>query len=260
MTDLNVLIWNEFIHEKSHPTVQKLHPRGIHETIGSYLRGRPGLSVQTAVLEQPDHGLTSEAVEKADVLLWWGHAAHDRVRDDIVDRVQKRVLDGMGLIVLHSGHYSKIFRRLMGTTCLLRWREAAERERLWVVNPAHPIARGLGPFFELEPEEMYGEHFDVPEPDEVVFIGWFEGGEVFRSGCTWTRGRGKVFYFQPGHETYPSYHNPKVLRVIENAVRWAAFAGNDELNAYGKMCRPIEKISEKSYEQAPLEHPVVETE
>jgi len=258
MPDIRVTVWNEFIHEKTNATVKKIHPNGLHETLAAPLRRAPGLAVRTAVLDQPEHGLTEDVLNATDVLLWWGHAAHDKVQDAIVDRVQKRILDGMGLIVLHSGHYSKIFRRMMGTTCLLRWREAAERERLWVVNPSHPITRGVGPYIELEPEEMYGEHFDVPEPEETVFIGWFEGGEVFRSGGTWTRGRGKIFYFQPGHETYPSFHNPKIQRVLQNAVRWAAFAGNDELNSYGKMCDPIEKLEEKHYEQEALDHPVVE--
>ena len=128
----------------------------------------------------------------------------------------------MGLIVLHSGHFSKIFKRLMGTPCALKWREAGERERLWVVNPGHPIAEGIGPCIELENTEMYGEPFSIPEPEEQVFISWFEGGEVFRSGNIWRRGNGKIFYFRPGHETYPIYHNPVIQRVIYNAVKWAA--------------------------------------
>src|SRR6185312_16114635 len=157
-----------------------------------------------------------------EVLTWWGHVAHQEVSDVVVDRVQQRVLEGMGLVVLHSGHHSRIFRRLMGTNCNLKWREADERERLWVVDPSHEIAEGLGEGFTIEPEEMYGEYFDIPEPDRLVFIGWFPGGEVFRSGCCFERGRGRIFYFQPGHETYPTYHQPEVQRVIANAVRWAA--------------------------------------
>ena len=156
------------------------------------------------------------------MLTWWGHVAHDEVDDAIVDRVQARVLDGMGLVVLHSGHFSKIFKRLMGTTCNLKWREADERERIWVVDPGHPIAAGLGEWFEIEHEEMYGEHFDVPAPDRLVLVSWFQGGEVFRSGCCYQRGRGRIFYFRPGHETHPTYHQPMVRRVISNAVEWAA--------------------------------------
>ena len=157
-----------------------------------------------------------------DVLLWWGHKAHAEVADAVVDRIQARVLDGMGLIVLHSAHFSKIFKRLMGTGCNLKWREADERERLWVVAPGHPIAAGLPERIDLEREEMYGEHFDIPAPDELVFVSWFQGGEVFRSGCCFHRGAGRIFYFRPGHETYPTYHQPLIQQVIANAVRWAA--------------------------------------
>jgi trehalose utilization protein len=148
--------------------------------------------------------------------------AHDDVEDAIVDRVHERVLDGMGLIVLHSGHFAKIFKKLMGTTCNLKWREANERERLWVVKPGHPIVEGIGDSIVIEHEEMYGEFFDIPEPEELIFVSWFQGGEVFRSGCTYTRGKGRIFYFRPGHETYPTYHNEAIQRVIANGARWAA--------------------------------------
>ena len=216
MSDLNLTIWHEFRHEKTNPDVQSVYPDGMHEAIASYMRAQPGLNVRTATLDEPDHGLTPEVLEATDVLTWWGHMAHGEVRDEIVDRVQTRVLDGMGLVVLHSGHLSKIFTRLMGTSGSLLWREAEETERLWVVNPNHDIVKGIGPHIELEREEMYGEWFDIPEPDELIFISWFEGGEVFRSGATWHRGKGKIFYFRPGHETYPTYHQPEILKVIEN--------------------------------------------
>jgi len=235
MPGIRVTVWNEFVHEKKHSAVKAIYPEGMHAAIAGYLGKQEGLTARTATLDQPEHGLTEAVLAETDVLIWWGHMAHEEVEDRIVDRVQKRILEGMGLIVLHSGHYSKIFRRMMGTSCLLRWREAGELERLWVANPAHPITRGLGPYFEIPHTEMYGEHFDVPQPDELVFISWFEGGEVFRSGCTWVRGRGKIFYFRPGHETYPIYHNQTVLKVIENGVRWAVFAGNTEMSeGYGK--------------------------
>ncbi len=244
---IRVMVWNEFRHEKVNETVRGFYPGGMHETIAAHLRGEDGLQVRTATLDEVDHGLTAEVLAETDVLTWWGHAAHDEVRDEIVDRVQARVLDGMGLIALHSGHYSKIFRRLMGTTCQLRWREAAERERVWVAKPSHPIAAGIGPYFELPNEEMYGEHFDIPDPDDLVFISWFEGGEVFRSGCTWSRGLGKVFYFCPGHETYPVYHHPDVLKVITNAVRWTAPAANTSVLPYhAAMTKPLETISPKT--------------
>ena len=178
--------------------------------------------MRTATLDEPEQGLTAAVLDETDVLIWWGHAAHDEVSDEVVERVQARVLDGMGLIVLHSGHYSQIFKRLMGTSCDLKWREANDHERIWVVEPGHPIAAGLGETIELEHEEMYGERFDIPAPETLVFVSWFTGGEVFRSGCCYTRGRGKIFYFRPGHESFPTYFHADVRRVIGNAVRWAA--------------------------------------
>jgi trehalose utilization protein len=216
-----VTVWNEYRQERSDPAVAAVYPDGIHAAVAAGLK-EVGFSVGAATLDDPDHGLTDEVLAATDVLTWWGHVAHDEVDEAIVDRVQRRVLDGMGLIVLHSGHHSRIFRRLMGTTADLKWREAGERERIWVVDRSHPIADGLGDSFVLDEEEMYGEPFDVPAPDHLVLISWFEGGEVFRSGCCYGRGRGRVFYFRPGHETHPTYFHPRVRQVIANAVRWAA--------------------------------------
>ncbi len=226
---IQVTVWNEFVHERTHDAVRKIYPEGIHAVVAEALKTKLGdsVAVRTATLEEPDHGLTDEVLSSTDVLTWWGHAAHDQVRDEIVDRVQQRVLEGMGLIVMHSAHASKIFRRLMGTSCMLRWREAGERERLWIVNPGHPIADGLqDEYFELPQTEMYGEFFDIPAPDEVVFISWFEGGEVFRSGNTFRRGKGKIFYFRPGHETFPIYHDENIQMILANAVRWSAPSGS----------------------------------
>ncbi len=219
-TGPRVTVWNEFRHERKDREVAEVYPEGIHATIAGALR-EAGLTVRTATLDEPEHGLTEAVLAETDVLTWWGHLAHREVADEIVERVQRRVLDGMGLVVLHSGHFSKIFQKLMGTTCNLKWRETDDRERLWVVAPGHPITEGLGEYFEIEQEEMYGEHFDVPPPETLVFVSWFSGGEVFRSGCCYQRGRGKIFYFRPGHETLPTYHHPEVQRVIANAVRWA---------------------------------------
>jgi trehalose utilization protein len=222
MTDnIRVTIWNEYRHELSSPEVAKIYPEGIHGTLAKAL-GTEGFTIRTATLDEPEHGLTDEVLANTDVLTWWGHRAHGEVRDDIVAKVQQRVLDGMGLIVLHSGHFSKIFKSLMGTDCDLRWREANDKERLWVVSPGHPITQGIGEYIELEHEEMYGEPFGIPEPDTLVFVSWFTGGEIFRSGCCYTRGQGRIFYFRPGHETIPTYHNPQIQRVISNAIKWAA--------------------------------------
>ena len=222
-TSLRVTVWNEYRHEReaNHPASQ-VYPDGIHGAIAQGLREQPGFEVRTATLDEPEHGLTDAALDQTDVLIWWGHAAHGEVRDEIVAKVQARVLDGMGLIVLHSGHFSKIFKRLMGTSCDLKWRVADDHERIWVVEPGHPIAEGLGECIEMGTEEMYGERFDIPAPETLVFLSWFSGGELFRSGCCYTRGRGKIFYFRPGHESYPTYFNPDVRRVIANAARWVA--------------------------------------
>ena len=219
---IRVTVWNEFRHEKSSPKVAAIYPNGMHETIAEFLRKQPDFEVRTATLDEPEHGLTQEVLDNTDVLTWWGHMAHGEVSDEIVNRVYKRVMEGMGLIVLHSGHASKIFRKLMGTdTHLLRWREDGEMVRLWVMDPAHPIVEGLEDHFDLPIEETYGEHFDIPKPDDLIFVSWVPGGEVFRSGCAWHRGLGRVFYFQPGHETCPSYYDKNVQRVIANAVHWA---------------------------------------
>lgn len=244
MKRISVTIWNEGQHEKTNEEVRRVYPHGLHAPIRDYLADA-GFDARTATLDDPDHGLTDDVLKKTDVLIWWGHKAHHEVRDDIVDRVQQRVLNGMGLIVLHSGHFSKIFKRMMGTTCALNWRVANETERVWVVDPTHPIAAGVPAHFELR-EEMYGEFFDIPPPDELVFVSWFEGGDVFRSGCTWRRGNGKVFYFRPGHEIYPTYYDANVLRVIENSVRWAAFSGSSTVAPGVKnVTQPLSPIAPK---------------
>ena len=236
---LKVTVWNEYRHEKSDEGIRNIYPNGMHSPIAEHLRSE-GMTVRTATLDEPEHGLTHAVLADTDVLTWWGHMAHHEVSDEIVTRVQQRVLDGMGLIVLHSGHLSKIFQRLMGTGCNLIWREADERERIWVVEPSHPIAAGLGTYFEISHEEMYGERFDIPAPDTLVFLSWFQGGEVFRSGCCYRRGLGKIFYFRPGHETYPTYYQKEVLQVIANGVKWAAPIGAASV-AFGNR-QPLERL------------------
>jgi trehalose utilization protein len=222
MSKLRVLVWNEGRHEKTDEAVGKVYPEGIHGAIAGHLNKQDAIEARTATLDEPEHGLTEAALTSTDVLIWWAHMAHGEVADEAVARVREHVLSGMGLICLHSAHYSKIFRTMMGTNCSLKWREAAEKERLWNIEPGHPITQGIGEYFELPHTEMYGERFDIPTPDKLIFISWFQGGEVFRSGCTWERGHGRIFYFRPGHETFPIYYDANVLRVITNAVRWAA--------------------------------------
>ena len=220
---IRVLVWNENWHETTQTHVAELYPDGIHGTIAAGLTELLGdqVQVRTATLDEPEHGLTEEALADTEVLLWWGHVRHGDVADAVVERVHQHVLGGLGLIVLHSGHYSKIFRALMGTTCGLSWRNEGEREIVWTIDPTHPIAVGIEQPFVIEAQEMYGEHFDVPPPEELVFASWFAGGEVFRSGMTFRRGRGKVFYFSPGDQEYPVYHHTQVRQVLANAVRWA---------------------------------------
>ena len=240
---VKVTVWNENRHEQKNPVVSEIYPKGIHGAVADFLK-EAGFETGTATLDEAEHGLTDDVLSETDVLIWWGHLAHNEVKDEIVQKVQQRVLDGMGLIVLHSGHFSKIFKTLMGTSCDLKWREADDKERLWVVSPSHPIVEGIGEYIELEKEEMYGEHFDIPAPDELIFTSWFEGGEVFRSGCTYTRGNGKIFYFRPGHETYPTYHNKDIQKVIINAVKWAKPVERKRPQ-YGNA-QPLETITVKA--------------
>jgi trehalose utilization protein len=236
---IRVTVWNEGRHEKSHAEVAKVYPNGIHNAIAEGLK-EAGFTVRTATLDDPEHGLTPEVLAETDVLTWWGHMAHGEVKDEIVERVYKRVMEGMGLIVLHSGHFSKIFKKLMGTTCDLKWREADENERLWIVEPGHPVAEGLPEYIDLPKEEMYGEFFDIPAPNALVMVSWFKGGEVFRSGCCYHRGQGRVFYFRPGHETYPTYYNPLIRKVLANAVKWAAPVHGPKIT-FGNV-KPLEKL------------------
>lgn len=238
---IRVTVWNEGVHERTNEDVRSIYPNGMGAPIAEYLRNQSGVGpVVIGQLHDPDQGLPDDVLNATDVMTWWGHTAHGEVTEETVERVYRRVLDGMGLIVLHSGHHSKIFRKLMGTSCDLKWREIGERERIWVVDPGHPIADGLPDHFEIPHVEMYGEHFDIPHPDRLVFISWFQGGEVFRSGCCFYRGRGKIFYFRPGHETFPIYHNEIVLKVIANAVRWAAPSG--VRGVLRGNCPPLEDV------------------
>ncbi len=242
---IRATVWNEFAHERENAVVGGIYPDGIHATIAAALAQDEGIEAATATLDQPEHGLSQARLDDTDVLLWWGHKLHGAVDDAVVERVVGRVHQGMGLIVLHSGHFSKPFIRLMGAPCSLRWREAGERERLWAINRAHPIVQGVGPAIELENSEMYGEPFLVPEPMETLFISWYEGGEVFRSGLTYQRGAGRIFYFSPGHETYPIYHQPAIQTVLRNAVRWACNPGPAWVDVGDAPNVPYDKAPER---------------
>lgn len=251
---IRVTVWGENVHEQKNKVVAQVYPDTMHGTIAAALNRAGGITARTATLQEPDHGLTPETLAATDVLIWWGHAAHGEVADAVVDRVCEAVWGGMGMIFLHSAHFAKPFKRLMGAPCNLTWREAGERERLWVTSRQHPIAAGLPDHFELEHEEMYGEPFGVPEPLETVFISWFAGGEVFRSGLTYRRGAGNLFYFRPGHETYPTYHNANVQRVIANAVRWAHNPAARIADPGAAPNRPVDAALEPITERGPRLH------
>lgn len=251
---IRVTVWGENVHEHSNEVVAGVYPDLMHGTIAAFLNAAGGIAAETVTLQDPDHGMTPERLAGTDVLIWWGHKAHGEVSDAVTERVCEAVWSGMGAIFLHSAHFAKPFKRLMGTPCNLTWREAGERERLWLTARNHPIAEGLPDHFELEHEEMYGEPFGVPEPLETVFISWFQGGEVFRSGLTYRRGAGNVFYFRPGHETYPTYHDANVQRVITNAVRWAHNPARRVANPTDAPNVPVDRAPERIEERGPRLH------
>ena len=251
---IRTIVWGENVHEQTNKIVSDLYPNGMHGCIADALNADDRFSATTATLQDDDHGLPEARLAETDVLLWWGHAAHGDVSDEVVERVADHVNAGMGLILLHSAHFAKIFKRLMGTPCNLTWREAGERERLWVTSRNHPIAAGLPDHFELEHEEMYGEPFGVPEPLETVFISWFQGGEAFRSGLTYKRGAGNVFYFRPGHETYPTYHDANVQTVLRNAVAWAYNPAPRVVGVNDAPNVPVDQALESIEERGPRLH------
>ena len=218
---IKVTVWNEYLDEQKKPDVVSVYPDGLHKTIAGFLNREEAIQAGVSVITDAEQGLAEDLLDATDVLVWWGHVHHDDVQDNLVKRVVDRVQRGMGIIFLHSAHKSKPFMSLMGTTGFLGWREANEKSRIWVTAPNHPIADGIPPQFLLEHEEMYSEPFGIPEPDTTVFISWFEGGNVFRSGVTFQRDYGKIFYFQPGHETFPTYYDQHVQKIIINAVKWA---------------------------------------
>ena len=251
---IRVVVWGENIHDRENAEVRRIYPNGMHGAIAEVLNQDSNIQATTATMEQPEHGLPQKRLDETDVLTWWGHRDHGGVKDEIVDRVAERVWQGMGLIVLHSGHFSKIFKKLMGAPCSLKWREAGEKERVWVINPSHPIAEGLDPWFVIEQTEMYGEPFVVPEPLQTVFISWYDGGEVFRSGLTYQRGGGKIFYFSPGHEVYPIYNDKNVGKVLRNAVKWAYSPTPAWKDVSQAQNRPTAKAPEPIKERGPKLH------
>lgn len=218
---IRVTVWNEYVHEREYPAIGAVYPEGIHGCLRRFLGRENDIAVTCVTLDMPHQGVTRELLAETDVLIWWSHARQEEITDETVRLVREAVHAGMGLIALHSAHFSRIMRDLLGTTMTLHWRHH-DREKLWCIAPTHPIAQGVPACIDIPEEEMYGEAFDIPRPDDIIFLGWFESGHVFRSGVTFTRGLGKIFYFQPGHEEAPVYEQPEIQRVIVNAVRWAA--------------------------------------
>lgn len=218
---IRVTVWNEFRHEKNKENVKALYPNGLHAVVGDFLAETGDMEITLAALDDEDQGLPDEVLDNTDVLIWWGHTAHKEVSDGLVAKIQKRVYLGkMGFVGLHSAHHSKPFRAIVGTNGNLQWGRN-QREVVWNLMPSHPIAAGIPDHFLIEEEEMYSEPFYIPQPDALVFGSWFEDGNILRSGCCFIRGAGKVFWFQPGHETCKSFFNPYVRRIITNAVYWA---------------------------------------
>lgn len=233
---IRVTIYNEYYHEQVEEAARAVYPNGIHELLKEKLADEE-FTIRTTTLYDPECGLTEEVLNETDVLIWWAHLKHHEVPDEVAARVHQAVLSGMGVIFLHSAHHSKPFTRLMGTPCHLVWREDGDAEYIWPCDPSHPIAQGIGRYVKLDHEETYGEPFSIPEPDKLVFISSYDGGEVFRAGCCYRRGNGKIFYFQPGHETFPTYYNPDIITILKNAIRWA-------YSDYRKVidCPHVEKI------------------
>ncbi len=242
---VRVLVWDE-----NPPHAPKeLYPDGIRGAIAAGLHELAGTTIEakTANLDEPEQGITEEALATTDVLCWWGHARHGEVSEETARRVFEAVHErGLGLIILHSGHYSKILQWTLASPGHLKggWRvaEPPDTEEITVCAPKHPIAQGVADFV-LDKEEMYGAPFDVPAPQALVFQSYFPlGGEYFPCGICFTVGKGKtegftsgpgkgvgegegagrVFYFRPGHETFGTYFNENVKLILKNAVNWCA--------------------------------------
>lgn len=250
---MKITIYNENWHEQNDCKILEIYPKSIHGCLAGFLEDEEEIEVaHVATFDMPEHGLTEEVLTDTDVLVYWSHVLQDEFSDEVARRIQKHVQEGMGLVALHSAHYSKALRFLLGTSMTLRWHHG-ESERLVVTCPSHPIAQGIPERFDLAKEEMYGEYFDIPKPDDVVFTGWFSGGDVFRSGCTFTRGNGRIFYFQPGHEEYPIYENPIIQRIIKNAVFWCDKSNvSKNMEAGGQKGRMIMENREVRQDHAKL--------
>ncbi len=242
---IRVTVWNEFEDEIRKPDILELYPGGVHEHIASFLRKEEDMEVRTATFkDEIAFGIPDEVIDRTDVLILYSHMLQDMVSDERVQKVIDRVVnEGMGLIVLHSGLWNKLTQRLIGPGGYNGYREIRERERVWVVDQGHPIAKDLPIYFDFAHSEMYGEPATFPAPDELIFLSWYQGGEAARSGMTWRRGAGKIFYFSPGHARYDVMHSEYYQRVVINAVRWVAPTQKiEQINRSAKLpaIEPIE--------------------
>jgi trehalose utilization protein len=222
MNKIRVTVWSEGIDPNLEPKAVALYPNDINTYIASFLEGSHEFEVKVRSLSQPENGLSQEIIDNTDVLIWWSHLYDDEVDDNVVERVVNAVLNGMGFLILHASMGSKPAKRLLGESSNVgKYREIGEKERVWVVNRSHPVVEGMEKeYFEILKSEMYGEPYGMPTPDDTIFISWFEGGEVLRSGVSWHKGSGRIFFFAPGHEEFPVYYNKEVQKVITNIVRW----------------------------------------
>lgn len=216
-SSIHAAVWSE------ETAPQDVYPNDVNSTIAEHLNEHADIVAKAVSIDHAEQGVSTELLDWCDVLLWWGHLRHDDVSDTTVDRVERYVRErGVGYIGLHSGHYARPFKRLIGTSGDLgSVRDEGETEQIEVVSPSHPIAAGINDF-SLPQVEMFGEPYDIPEPDDVIFESNFANGGEFRSGVTFTFGAGRGFYFRPGHEEYRIYHDLTVRTILANATRWAA--------------------------------------
>lgn len=216
-----VVVWSERTAPK------EMYPNDVNAAIAEGLKGLAGWEVVTANIDEPGQGLGDELLKRTDVLIWWGHKRHQEVKDELVERIVRRVkAEGMGFIALHSSHFARPYRKLMGTACSWgEYKADGTSAKVIVKAPQHPIAQGVKDF-ELPKIERYGEPFAVPEPETVVLDGIYKkpdgNTEPGRMGLCWTIGKGRVFYLTPGHETYNDFFRPDIRQILRNAVEWAA--------------------------------------
>lgn len=219
---MRILIYNEGRDERNKPEVLTIYPKEIGGALSHIVSQIPNSEIIDILsMYNVKEKLTNNLLESVDLLLYWSHGGNSQFPDELAKLIQDHVLRGMGFVVLHSAIGSKPFKALMGTTCSIHYRHD-DFERMTCCNPLHPIAAGLPLHIELDKEESYGEYIDVPKPDDIIYLGWFDSGEVCRSVMTWTRGYGKVVFIQPGHETNSSYHNPYIQKLIVNSCIWAS--------------------------------------